>query len=80
MIVELPVVNHNGLTTINGEKLNSDIEKGKRIFPWETGTDGFFIAKLKKIGKTISPERSSFTKKNVKLLPADHKDVFKKRA
>lgn len=78
MIVELPVVNHNGLTTINGEKLNSDIEKGKRIFPWETGTDGFFIAKLKKIGKTISPERSSFTKKNVKLLPADHKDVFKK--
>ncbi len=77
MDVELPVVNHSGITTIKGEKLNSDIEKGKRIFPWETGTDGFFIAKLKKTGETKSPEKSYFTKKNVKLLSKDNKDIFK---
>jgi 16S rRNA (cytosine1407-C5)-methyltransferase len=63
---------------LKGEKLNPDLEKGKRIFPWETGTDGFFIAKLKKTGKTKSPEKISFTKKNVKLLSSDHKDIFNK--
>ena len=78
MEIELPIINHNGITLSNGEKLNPDLEKGKRIFPWETGTDGFFIAKLKKTGETKSPERFLFTKKNVKLLSSDHNDIFKK--
>jgi 16S rRNA (cytosine1407-C5)-methyltransferase len=76
--VELPVKIHNGMTISNGEKLNPDLEKGKRIFPWETGTDGFFIAKLKKTGETKSPERISFVKKNVKLQSPNQKDIFKK--
>lgn len=78
MIVELPIKNHNGITTLNEEKLNPDLEKGKRIFPWETGTDGFFIAKLKKTDETKSPEMISLVKKNVKLLSSNHKDIFKK--
>ena len=76
--IELPVANHNGITSLKGEKLNPTLEKGKRIFPWETGTDGFFIAKLKKTGETKSPGKISFVKKNVKFLPPDHKDIFKK--
>jgi len=37
-----------GLTNVFGEKLNSEIKKCKRFWPHKTGTQGFFIAKLRK--------------------------------
>lgn len=76
--IELPLLNHNGLTSLNGEKLNPDLEKGKRIFPWEAGTDGFFICKLKKTGETKGPEKFSVKKENVKLLDHTQKNIYKK--
>lgn len=76
--IELPLTNHDGLISFKDEKLNPDLEKGKRIFQWETGTDGFFIAKLKKTGETKSPEKFSLTKKNVRLLNPTNKDIYKK--
>jgi 16S rRNA (cytosine1407-C5)-methyltransferase len=76
--IELPLINHGGLISFGKEKFNRDLEKGKRISPWETGTDGFFIAKLKKTGETKSPEKFFLTKKNVKLLNPTHKDIYKK--
>ncbi len=78
MDIELPVTNHEGLTSFKGEKLDPDLYKGKRIFPWKTGTDGFFIAKLKKTGETKSPEKYSFGRREVKFLSFNHKDLFKK--
>ena len=45
--IELPVKSHPGLTNYNGRDLNPEISKGRRIFPWEADTDGFFIIKLK---------------------------------
>ncbi|OGU74713.1 MAG: hypothetical protein A2V93_05010 [Ignavibacteria bacterium RBG_16_34_14] len=76
--IELPVSNHEGLTSFEGEKLNPDLQKGKRIFPWEAGTDGFFIAKLKKTVETKSLEKYSFAKKDVKLISYTHKDLYQK--
>jgi len=37
-----------GLTNVFGEELNSEIKKCKRFWPHKTGTQGFFIAKLRK--------------------------------
>ncbi len=76
--IELPVINHKGFTAYKEENFNRNLEKGKRIFPWETGTEGFFIAKLKKTGETESPEKFSFPKKELKLISFDHKDTFKR--
>jgi len=78
MEIELPLTNHQGLISFKGEKLNPDLQKGKRIFPWEVGTDGFFIAELKKTGETKSTEKYSFTKKEVKLVSYTHKDLYQK--
>ncbi|MEM4637887.1 MAG: RsmB/NOP family class I SAM-dependent RNA methyltransferase [Candidatus Woesearchaeota archaeon] len=37
-----------GLTNIFGKKLNTEIRKTKRFWPEKTGTEGFYIAKLRK--------------------------------
>jgi len=76
--IKLPVVTHNGLTFHHEEKLNKDLEKGKRIFPWETGTDGFFIIKLKKTEETKSQEKIYFSKKEVKIISYNHRNIFNK--
>ena len=38
-----------GITNVFDKKLNSEIKKCRRFWPDKTGTEGFFIAKLKKI-------------------------------
>jgi len=42
-------IGESGLTTVFKEKLDPSIAKCKRLWPEKTGTQGFFIAKLKKI-------------------------------
>lgn len=76
--IDLPLTNHDGLISFKGEKLNPDLAKGRRIFPWEAGTDGFFIAKLRKTGKTQSSGKFTFTGKEIRLLSFDHKDLLKR--
>lgn len=41
-------IGDKGLTNIFGKKLNKEIEKCKRFWPWKTNTQGFFIAKFKR--------------------------------
>lgn len=38
-----------GLTEVFGEKLNHEIKKCRRFWPHKTGTEGFFVAKIKKV-------------------------------
>ena len=54
--IEMPVKSREGFTSYKGNTLNPELIKAKRILPWEVDSDGFFIVKLKKTGKTISPE------------------------
>jgi 16S rRNA (cytosine1407-C5)-methyltransferase len=63
--IDIPVEHHNGLTVYHGEKLNPDLSKAIRIFPWEADSDGFFMIKLKKNGSTVPPEQSKFKKSYV---------------
>jgi tRNA (cytosine40_48-C5)-methyltransferase len=39
-----------GITEFNNLKLNEDLRFAKRFWPHKTGTDGFFVARLKKDG------------------------------
>ena len=41
-------IGDNGLTSVFGKKLNSQITKCKRLWPHKTGTQGFFLAKIRK--------------------------------
>lgn len=73
--IELPVKSHPGFTKYGDEELSPELAKTKRIIPWEINSEGFFIAKLRKIGETIAPaklelKRSSysFVKWNNKLV------------
>lgn len=38
-----------GLTTVFGKKLNPELKKTRRFWPEKTGTEGFFIARLRKM-------------------------------
>jgi tRNA (cytosine40_48-C5)-methyltransferase len=37
-----------GLTEVFGNELNPEIKKCRRLWPWKTNTQGFFIAKIRK--------------------------------
>ena len=73
--MELPVKSHPALTNYNGKNLNPEISKGRRIFPWEADSDGFFIIKLKKTGETNNPVQTLPVQKEIKLLNADKKEI-----
>jgi NOL1/NOP2/sun family putative RNA methylase len=46
---ELPLKTREGLSEWNGKKYSNEIKKCKRIFPQDNDTEGFFVAKLKKV-------------------------------
>lgn len=73
--IELPIKSHPALINYNGRELNPEISKGRRIFPWEANTDGFFIVKLNKTGETNPPEQTSPIQRKLKLLNADKKEI-----
>lgn len=73
--IELPVINREALTTFRNENLNKELYKGKRILPWEAQTDGFFISKLRKIDETGSPEKFSFSKREVRFVSFTNKNL-----
>jgi 16S rRNA (cytosine1407-C5)-methyltransferase len=66
--INLPVPSREGFTLYNGKSLSSSISKAKRILPWEIDSDGFFIVKLKKVGKTVSPEMAPPKSANIRML------------
>ncbi len=75
--VDLPVRSVEGFTNINGVKMDPALAKTRRIIPWESNSEGFFVAKLKKTGETELPEKQSFSAPDLKLVNSDHKSVKK---
>ena len=47
-LMKIDCIGDEGLTEVFGEKLHKDIKKCRRLWPWKTHTQGFFIAKLRK--------------------------------
>ena len=49
--IKLPIKTRKGLTEWQGKKFHSDTFKSARIYPQDNNTEGFFIAKFKKLGE-----------------------------
>ncbi|MGB9707988.1 MAG: NOL1/NOP2/sun family putative RNA methylase [Candidatus Pacearchaeota archaeon] len=47
--VELPLKTREGITEWQGQKLNQELKKCARIWPQDNDTEGFFVAKIKKL-------------------------------
>ena len=69
--IDLPISSHPAFTKYRNEFLHPSLEKARRIIPWEINSEGFFVAKLRKIGATeskngeIPPKgKNEFVKKN----------------
>ncbi|MCX6741858.1 MAG: RsmB/NOP family class I SAM-dependent RNA methyltransferase [Candidatus Pacearchaeota archaeon] len=46
---QLPLKTREGLSEWNGKKYSNEVKKCKRVFPQDNDTEGFFVAKLKKL-------------------------------
>lgn len=66
--MNLPVKSREGFTQYKTSKLNTNLSKTRRIIPWEINSEGFFIAKLRKIDKTEALEKFRFPNRGLKLL------------
>lgn len=55
--INLPVNSVEAFTRYKNEQLNKTISKARRILPWEINSEGFFIAKLKKVGELESDSK-----------------------
>jgi len=73
--IKLSIISHDGFTKYNGESLNPSLSKGKRIFPWEADSDGFFIIKLKKIGETEALKPIQLKPSPLKFLSHEKKEI-----
>ena len=47
--ISLPIKTREGLTNWNNEKFSSEVKKCARIYPQDNNTEGFFIAKFRKM-------------------------------
>jgi len=70
--IELPLKCNEGIAKYHDEYLNPQISKARRIFPWEVGSEGFFIAKLRKLGRTDTLEQFPGKYKKLELLKSSH--------
>jgi len=73
--ISLPVKSVDGFTEFEGTKLNTGLAKTKRILPWEVNSEGFFIAKLRKTGKTEPKEKFKIPERKLDLLEYGDKKV-----
>ena len=66
--INLPVKSVEGFTKYKTSKLNPNLSKTRRIIPWEINSEGFFVAKLRKIGRTESLQKFKFPNRGLKLI------------
>lgn len=73
--IDLPVKSHPGFTNFGSEKLNSELVKTRRIIPWDIKSEGFFIAKLRKIGETEPAKKGELKNSNLSFISWNNKQI-----
>lgn len=54
--LSLPLKFRNGICEWNGEDLDKNVEKCLRLYPQDNNTDGFFVAKIRKLSDEVKNE------------------------
>jgi 16S rRNA (cytosine1407-C5)-methyltransferase len=75
--IELPVPCREAFTNFENEKLNPSICKAKRIVPWEIGSEGFFVAKLRKVSETENQPANFARHKKTDFIVAGNNQIKK---
>jgi len=75
--IELPVKSHPGVLNFNDQELHPDIQKARRIIPWEIYSEGFFIAKLRKTDNTEPMQEAKYRNRGYRIIAANNKNVQK---
>lgn len=75
--IELPVPSREAFTTFENQKLNPAISKAKRIVPWEIDSEGFFVAKIRKIGETENQPANVYKNKKAAFVEAGNNQIKK---
>ncbi len=73
--ITLPFNAEDGIIYYGDTILNPELKKAKRILPWQSGSEGFFIIKLKKTGETEPPEQVRPRQRDFKLLNQGSKEL-----
>lgn len=66
---------NQGITFYESQKLNSSLDRAKRILPWEINSDGFFIIKLIKTGVTQAQHKRQLRLPGIRLLDSFDKKI-----
>ena len=77
METSLPFDSNDGIVLYEGKELNPELKKSKRILPWQTGSEGFFIIKLRKTDYDDKFTQVPALKRDIKFLGAGSKDIVK---
>lgn len=75
--ITLPVKCHEGFTSYEGEQLNPELAKARRVLPWEIDSEGFFIIKLRKYADTTPNEKMHINERDLSLISFDSKKITK---
>jgi len=75
MDIGLPVKSHSGFTQYGERKLNPELAKTRRIIPWEIKSEGFFIAKFRKVNETIPSKKMDVRQAELEFLNWENKIV-----
>ncbi len=78
MDIKLPFNTEDGIISYNNFTLNPELKKARRILPWQSGSEGFFIIKLRKTGETEPPEQVQPRQKDIRFLEPASKELIKK--
>lgn len=75
--IELPFPGREAFTTYENQKLNPAISRAKRIVPWEIGSEGFFVAKFRKISEIENQPANFIRHKKTDFIAADSNQIKK---
>jgi 16S rRNA (cytosine1407-C5)-methyltransferase len=75
--IELPVKSREAFINYKSEHLNDTISRARRIVPWELGSEGFFVAKLKKTGEIENQNFISSKQKGISFVSPNNSRINK---
>ncbi len=76
--VNLPFEAEDGIISYEGTVLNPRLKRAKRILPWQSGSEGFFIVKLIKTDVTEPPSQVLPPKRDIRFLYPKSKELVRK--